>query len=143
MNQAWRIFSQQSEPQVQADAWSRAAQRFFACTAVIVPKHDACSIAIAGAERDVLGRMRGESDLRDALAAENRTGFTGLYDLAGRRCPVIWLVTRESPTDRTALLMAAILASVCLGPILGDDALFGVRTAREKLERLDLTPRDR
>jgi hypothetical protein len=143
MNQVWRIFSQQSEPHVQADAWSRAAKRFFACDAIIVPKLEACAISISGAERDVVGRMRDESDLRDALAAESRLGFTGLHDLAERRCPVVWLVTRESPTDRTALLLAAILASVCLGPILGDDALFGVRTARQKLERLDLTPRDR
>jgi hypothetical protein len=29
-----------------------------------------------------------------------------------------------------------VIASVCLGPILGDGALFGVRTAREKIDEL-------
>ena len=57
-----------------------------------------------------------------------------MYDLAERRCGSIWIVEREGPEDRTALVLAAVIASVCLGPILGDGALFGVRTARVMLE---------
>jgi hypothetical protein len=46
-------------------------------------------------------------------------------------------VTREADDDRVALRLAMILASVHLGPIIdprGPD-LFGVKTARAKLER--------
>jgi hypothetical protein len=48
----------------------------------------------------------------------------------------VWLVVRESPDDRVALTLAAILASALLGPVLAPegDELFGVRTARLKLE---------
>jgi hypothetical protein len=50
----------------------------------------------------------------------------------------VWLVETASEPDRAALLLAAILASVVLGPILSPDGrdLFGVRTARAKLEAL-------
>jgi hypothetical protein len=135
---AWRVFSQQAEPVVAAAEWKRAAERFFDTKLVVAPE----SIEIEGAARRVTGRMRTPADLTDALAAETRTGFTGLYDLAERRCQVVWVVEREGllvapkarGLDDTALLIAAILASVCLGPILGQGELFGVRTARAKLE---------
>ena len=81
----------------------------------------------------VFGRERLEQDLRDAIAADKGGG---LYDLAERRCGVVWLVEREGPKDRDALVLAAAIASVCLGPILGDGRLFGVRSAREELEKL-------
>ncbi len=137
MTERLRVFSQEAEPHLQAAAWQRAAERFFGVALELVTldidKHMANAI-IDGATRAVVGRAREEADLRDALEAENRTGFTGLYDLAERRCLTVWMIDREGPTDRTALLIAAIFASVCLGPILGDDALMGVRSAREKLE---------
>ena len=66
-----------------------------------------------------------------------RAGYTGLALLA-RRCKTIWLVVREGPSDRLALHLAAILASLLLGPILDASAgeLFGIKTARAKLEKL-------
>jgi hypothetical protein len=56
--------------------------------------------------------------------------------LLAQRCEVVWLVTFESDDDRVALTIAAILASTLLGPILSPagDEVFGVRTARMKLE---------
>ena len=49
---------------------------------------------------------------------------------------MVWLVTRDKEDDRVSLTIAAILASTLLGPILAPegDAIFGVRTARMKLE---------
>jgi hypothetical protein len=136
----WRVFSQQAEPLVAAAEWKRAAERFFGAKLEIVAVDEGCVVSIekGGSARrfSVVGRMRTSADLTDALAAETRSGFTGLYDLAERRCEVVWVVEREGPLDDTALLIAAILASVCLGPIVGDDELFGVRTARAKLETL-------
>jgi len=129
----WRVFSQDSEPRMQGQAWQRAAERFFGTKLEV----SAATLSVDGVPRNIVGRLREEGDLRDALVAEGLQGFTRLYDLAERRCPTVWLIEREGPADRAALLIAAILASVCLGPILGDDSglrLFGVRTAREKLE---------
>jgi hypothetical protein len=56
--------------------------------------------------------------------------------LLAQRCRTVWLVTRETDDDRVSLGIAAIFASVLLGPILAPtgDELFGVRTARAKLE---------
>lgn len=66
--------------------------------------------------------------------------------LLAERCKMLWLVMIEGDAgasapdpdaDRVALTIAAILASSLLGPILSPngDELFGVRTARLKLER--------
>jgi len=80
------------------------------------------------------GRPCTEQDLEIAEAADTGGGLL----LLARRCGMLWLVVRESERDGLALRFAAILASVLLGPILdvrGPD-LFGVKTARAKLEAL-------
>jgi hypothetical protein len=50
----------------------------------------------------------------------------------------VWLVSRADQADPLALRLAAILASVFLGPILDVRVpeIFGVKTARAKLEAL-------
>lgn len=60
-----------------------------------------------------------------------------MFDLA-QRCEAVWLIAVDAEPDATALLVAAIFASVVLGPIVPPDggALFGVRGARERLERI-------
>ena len=70
-----------------------------------------------------------------AEAAERAIGTCGLALLA-KRCKTIWLIATESDDDRVALLLAAILASAFLGPILspGGQEIIGVRSARLKLE---------
>jgi hypothetical protein len=55
------------------------------------------------------------------------------------RCPSIWELEPADGTPPVAeLVVAALLASVALGPILPQDGagLFGVRTAMERVERL-------
>ncbi|HSQ65007.1 MAG TPA: hypothetical protein VLM85_17410 [Polyangiaceae bacterium] len=132
-----RVFSQRPDACVDFDAWRLNAERFFGATLGLAEPATAneARLVLEGATRLVRGRPREEADLRDALAAERRSGFTGMYDLA-RRCGSVWTVERQGAGDRVALLAAAVMASVMLGPILVDDELFGVRTARSKLERL-------
>ncbi len=90
--------------------------------------------ASSPASRPAFARPRDQDDLALATAAEARTSHTGLVLLA-RRCPLVWMVVRESREDVPALRLAAILASVLLGPILdvAGGELFGVKTARSKL----------
>ena len=131
---AWRVFQQGDAPRLAFADWQRNAKQFFDESIELVLREGATArIALGGVNRVVFGRARSEDDLRDALAAD-RGG--GLYDLAERRCGVVWLVEREGAQDRNALVLAAAMASVCLGPILGDDRLLGVRSAREELEKL-------
>ncbi len=134
---ALRVFSQQPEARVDFEAWRRNAERFCRTALGLAEpaRADEARLVLEGATRLVRGRPREEADLRDALAAEERSGFTGMYDLA-RRCGSVWTVERQGPRDRAALLAAAVMASVMLGPILTDGELFGVRTARTKLEQL-------
>jgi hypothetical protein len=85
----------------------------------------------------VLARPAADQDYSLASDAEARMSRGGLGLLA-RRCPVVWEIARETLPDPDALRIAAVLASVLLGPILDPDHergpdIFGVKTAREKL----------
>lgn len=132
----FRVFGQGSEPRLAVAAWRRNAERFFECTLEAEEATDsAARIVVSGARRVVIARMREDSDLTDALADETARG-NGLYDLAERRCNVVFLVEREGADEHASLVLAAVIASVALGPILGDGELFGVRTARAKIEAL-------
>ncbi len=106
-----------------------------------VPQRDAARLVIAGGDpgcsgtRLCYGRAATPEDLVAAEAAERAIGTCGLALLA-KRCKTIWLIVTESDDDRVALLLAAILASAFLGPILspGGQEIVGVRSARLKLE---------
>ena len=85
--------------------------------------------------RSAYARACEAADLAEAEWIEARSGSTGMALLA-RRCPVVWVVDREGPSDTLALRLAAIVASLFLGPVVDAEAkaLFGVKTAREKIE---------
>jgi len=77
-------------------------------------------------------------DLAEARAAEDRSGKWGMSQLA-ERCPSAWELEPEAGTPLAGeLVVAALLASIALGPILPEDGsgLFGVRTAMQRAERL-------
>ena len=152
---AFTVFAQRRDARCEAEAWERNASQFFATrVGLTVAKHygrggnaaplvDAARVVIAPADgppgtRFCFARPRDDADFDAAEAADIRAGSPGLALLA-RRCPYVWLVVPEGEGDRLALLCAAIVASVVLGPILSPDQaqLFGVRTARAKLEKLD------
>jgi hypothetical protein len=141
------VFAQATDARLPIDAWTDHAERFFGARVGLTvdkrydgppPREDAARVVVAphGATpgtRLCYGRPRSKDDLARAEVADRER--TGLADLA-RRCGYVWIVVREGEADRLALLLAAIAASVMLGPILSPDAseLFGVKTARRKLE---------
>jgi hypothetical protein len=136
------VFAQQSRPSLDVDAVVHHARRFFATALDVLhatpePRCEAAArVRTPDGERLVSGRVADAADLAAAEQAEARAGFTGLSLLA-KRCGVVWSVAAEGDDDPVALHVAAILASVLLGPILlpGGTELIGVRTARERLGR--------
>lgn len=136
-----RIFAQQAEAHLEIEAWNRHGERFFGARIGLAEPLDGGGrivIAPEGLEpgiRAARGRARNEDDLVQAERAEERAGGGGLALLA-RRCQTVWLVERRDPADTLALRLAAVMASVLLGPILDPTSgeLFGVRTARLKLD---------
>ena len=144
------VFAQRSDWRIDVDAWNAHATRFFATRLGLEsemgnPPDDRASpggtavflvspVGEAAGRRWTFARPCTEEDYARADAAEARAGHTGLARLA-RRCPTIWLVVREAAPDQLSLRLAAILASILLGPILdgGSAELFGVKTARAKL----------
>lgn len=157
--EAYTVFAQRGDACMDALAWQHHARTFFGARVGLTidkryegaprPRIDAARVIIAdeagpGDVRFVFGRPRGADDLVLAEQAEARGGGAGLALLA-RRCGTVWLIGLEREDDRAALRLAAVLASVELGPILApvdpDDrrprdgpALFGVRTARALLD---------
>lgn len=75
------------------------------------------------------------ADAAEAASREAGLRAGGLAELA-RRCDYVWLVATERADDRAALAIAAILATVLLGPIVVPSGreIFGVRGARLALE---------
>jgi hypothetical protein len=157
--QAFTVFAQRSDARVEAAAWERHAAQFFGVELRLPfpkryvfdpPRRDAALVSVTPANRPAstrlcYGRPREKDDLFAADEADLRQGSAGLGRLA-QRCAFVWLVEVEVDVegegerndDEPALRLAAILASVVLGPILTPDGetLLGVRSARAKLESL-------
>jgi hypothetical protein len=144
LESVFAVFSQESVARVDIAGWDAHATRFFATrleraddpapTPLAPPL--AVLVSPDGQEagvRRVFARPRVQEDLTLAEAADE--AGAGLALLA-RRCPTVWLVVRESDADPLALHLAAILASVLLGPILDARVpeLLGVKSARARLE---------
>jgi len=150
------VFAQRADARVDIDAWNAYAMRFFATRIGLTtdkrpasdqaaPRNDDASFVVApdGAPPGVRSTLARPCEARDyalADAADARRGGTGLALLA-RRCGMVWLVVREAAADPLALRLSAILAGALLGPILDPAAeeLFGVKTARAKLQALTST----
>ena len=148
-SRCFTVFAQRNDARIELAAWTDHASRYFRARLRVEPeKHytfdapriDAAFVTVAPehgleAGRLCFGRPSERDDLRAAEEVDAAAGWTGLALLA-KRCGAVWLVDAEGDEDRTSLLLAAILASVVLGPILGPGQreLFGVRTARLKLE---------
>ncbi len=141
------VFAQRRDARVELASWRQQAERFFDTTlgltvskryetdfpAVDFARVVVAKSAIAGGTRSAWSRPADETDWSRAEAAERASRMGGMGALA-RRCKQVWLIERESDDDKTALLVAAILASVLLGPIVIGEQIFGVRGARERLE---------
>lgn len=142
------VFAQQKAARIELGAWENHAARFFQTRLGLTadkryegasgPREDCARVVLfpAGGSpetRFCYGRPRTDQDLAAAERAD-RAG-SGMAPLAAR-CGYVWLVVGEGQgPDRAALRLAAIIASVALGPILTPDgsAIFGVKTAKERL----------
>ncbi len=151
-DQTYTVFAQRDDARVDLPTLQRHAARFFEADLGLsvekrytvdaaLPEVDIAHLILAskdgmGGARLCCARPTTPEDLAAADRADLNAGYTGLAILA-QRCRYIWQVVVENADDRVALRIAAILASVVLGPILPPDgtALFGVRTARLKLEQ--------
>lgn len=147
------VFAQTPDARLDVARLKQQAMRFFKTkVGLSVDKRyglshvdaDAARIVVAGDDgstsgtRLAFGRAADASDYAAAEEAERVQGSSGLALLA-QRCPTIWLIVPEAANDRVALTLAAIFASLMLGPIIlpGATEIFGVRTARMKLEAPD------
>jgi hypothetical protein len=139
------VFSQAEGARVDIDAWDAHAARFFRTRLSLADATGpaGCAVRVApegtpAGVRRIRARPRDEDDLAAAVAADVQN--TGLATLA-RRCGTVWLVEREAEdaplAGSTALRLAAIVASVVLGPILDARVpeLLGVKSARNRFER--------
>jgi len=162
------VFAQRSDARLDVGALRQQAARFFnAKLGLTVEKkyqgsvaRDAVRIVLAtddpstSGTRLCFGRPVAPEEHDQAEEAERVSKATGMGLLA-QRCKTVWLIARGTSAppshssaadvnavaeDRVALLLAAVFASVLLGPILDRDEIFGVRTARLKLERPAATP---
>ncbi len=138
----FRVFVQQSALRLDAAALALHARRFFDAGLTELRREDdgegqrfavSCpSLAVAD-DVTCVARSAGEPDWAEAEAAEARSRAGGMGTLARRCRTTVEVTAGESP--RAALLVAAIVAAVELGPIVSDDGaeIFGVKTARARL----------
>lgn len=145
---AFTVFSQTPAVMLDVAALKNHATRFFAAKlgltvekkyGAFLPSTDAARVVLATDDGSASGTrlcFGRRAEPADVAAAEHADGGASGMALLAQRCPTVWLVTFENDDDKVALGIAAIFASVMLGPILPPkgDELFGVRTARLKLE---------
>jgi hypothetical protein len=149
------VFAQRADATIDIATWNAQAERFFStrlglaedkhyAAGAAAPRRDEARFVIAPAGetpgiRSAYARPCEADDLALALRADERAGpgGTGLA-LVAHRCQTVWLIARALDPDPLALRLAAVLASVLLGPILDVRVpeLFGVKTAREKLDAM-------
>jgi hypothetical protein len=161
---SYRVFLQRFDARFEVAALEQQAARFFpAKLGIMAPKRyraaapivDLARFAIAragdaslaeagaappAAVRAVMLRPATTEDHDHAMKAELHRQATGLGGLA-RRCQTVAEIERTANDDAPALLLAAIFASTHLGPIVDVEAddIFGVKTARRRLEGLHST----
>ncbi|MGC4090760.1 MAG: hypothetical protein QM756_23385 [Polyangiaceae bacterium] len=138
----FRVFSQL--PELSPVRLVQAATRFFeASLEVLAQPSDGVlrlriSSARLGFSADFAVETRPKTPEDQAAAARAElNGRSGGMAALCERCAHVWCV--EASDGGTALYnLCAILASVALGPVLppDDSALFGVRGAMERVERL-------
>jgi hypothetical protein len=147
----YAVFVQRAEPRIDVVGLATNAERWFQARVVVLesdavdapgalPTRARVALELSGERREfrLTARLAGAADLAAAERAEARGRAGGMAALAAR-CPVIWELEPLAPGDeRMTLTLAALAASLALGPVLPPDGstLFGVRGARERAERV-------
>ena len=154
--EAWSLFAREPAGRVEAARWVQQARTFFRAELSLVegtggdqPARAALAVEVAPADAPrAVTRVAivtvPLADAPEALAAARRgvqaiggAGFDALLAQAAR----LWQVGRAvgaAGDPRAALVVAAVLASVLLAPVVPPDEVtaFGVRGARLRLDAL-------
>jgi len=151
-DQAWTLFAREDDSRMLEARWRQQAKRFFGASVSVAPskdypgggqpRFDRASVAV-GRDPDWTGRLTLQTfpaDHAEPLRCEALALADGGMDTLIQRSPRIWQWRRDDQGSepRAELLLAALLASVLLGPVWapGERGVFGVRGARERLARL-------
>jgi hypothetical protein len=147
---AFTVYSPDPAPRVDSARWAHQARTFLDARVDVLdvmggPTSDIATIELAvGAPTGATTRMAVRtfpiSEALGLVAAAERAvhaiGGAG-FDALVARAQRVWQVPREVDGDpRTPLVVAAVIASVLLGPIVPPDELtiFGVKGARVRLQ---------
>ncbi|MGZ3417555.1 MAG: hypothetical protein ACXVEE_06800 [Polyangiales bacterium] len=128
IERAYWVLAPEAGVRVEAPRWEAQAQKFFGVTLEI--RGDTIRVA----DQDVRVRTwPAESCVAVIDAARLASASMGGFDVLVARTKSV-LEIDTSMSRKNALLVAAIAASIVLGPILAPDrALLGVKSARERL----------
>jgi hypothetical protein len=122
------------------------AARFFSTVLELLEQNDSslvvrlvCSRPALRGDFRIATRATRRDDLMSARDAEARGRAAGMAALA-EKCAQVWTIASagdEVPSEATFLTLAAICASVALGPVLPPDGstLFGVRGGIERRDK--------
>ena len=140
------VFSQEPQDRPSHERLAGNAVRFFATTLELVEQGEAwvsvrlvCSRPALSGEFRIASRATTKDDLSNARDAEAR-GHAGGMALLAERCKQVWAIDAagsDPPSEAAYLTLAAICASVALGPVMPPDfgTLFGVRGSIERRDK--------
>lgn len=151
-DEVFTVLAPEREGAFAPERWDHQARRFFGCSVKMTPVKrydggwplaDAATLTIArlsaeGGAHPVLVRTV-PIERAPALLTAGRRGAEAMggagFDVLVERTRRVWQFRPTGSDDATwALLGAAVIASVLLGPILAPDGrLLGVKSARERL----------
>jgi hypothetical protein len=155
---AWSLLSPEVDGRMDLARWSHAATRFFGAQLALAhpktypggttPLADAAWLDVSSARGGEPTRVelltlpidRAHFVLDRSRAAARAIGGAG-FDVLVERTRRVWQIRAgavASADDRAPLVLAAVLASVLLAPIMppGGATIFGVKGARERLDGL-------
>lgn len=153
---AWSLLSPESDGRMELARWSHAATRFFGARLALAhpktypsgttPLADGAWVDVAPSKGGTPTRVelvtlpidRAPLVLARSRLAAQAIGGAG-FDVLVERTRRAWQVRAEpisGADDRAPLVLAAVLASVLLAPIVppGGATIFGVKGARERLD---------
>ena len=157
LERAWTLFSPEAEARADTVRWAHHARTFFSLELTVTPTKlyptgafplaDLCEVAVgrAGAAparvHVVTVPIDRSAGARAAGLAAALAPYGAGFDALVMRAKRLWQIAETPLADgdaRAPLVVAAVLAAVLLAPILPprEVAIFGVKTARERLARL-------
>jgi hypothetical protein len=140
------VFSQEPRGRPSFERLKVNAARFFSTTLELVEEDETsimlrlvCTRPALHGDFRIASRDTVKDDIMNARDAEARGRAGGMAMLA-EKCGQVWTIeaaSEEVPSEAVYLTLAAVCASVALGPVLPPDGatLFGVRGAIERRDK--------